>query len=234
MSRPNWNSHFRALSQAPHSQAEFGTIAGQYTIAELKDLLTAKDSDMGNLSTMVGQFFSTWQKQNANAANAWHNDWQTLIGRYASAKSSAQNHITLAAVNFMPDSMIPADDVYRAVLTALNPAWQTNGSAPGSLSDLSQRIALAGASTANLVPTPQPNSTSDVDVNVFNKANQATPYIPSVLKVAAGAIAPGIIPTDKTEKQFDPANFLKDHWEGLAIGTVGLLVSLKVLAKVGI
>jgi hypothetical protein len=230
--KPNWNTHFRNLSRTTSGQAEFGTVGGLYTIAELKDLLNAKDSDMANLSTMANQFFATWQKQNPNAANAWHNDWQALIGRYASAKSSAQ---TIASSNyFLPDNMTPADGPYRDVLTALNPAWQTNGSAPGSLSDLSQRIALAGASTAGLAPTPQPGQKSDVDLNTFNKVNQATPYIPAAVKAAVGALAPNIVPTDKSKPEFDPASFVKDHWEGLTIGGVGLLVTLKVLAKFGL
>jgi hypothetical protein len=231
--KPNWNTHFRNLSRATSGQAEFGTVGGLYTIAELKDLLNAKDSDMANLSTMANQFFATWQKQNPNAANAWHNDWQALIARYASAKSSAQTQITIST-SFLPDSMVPADGTYRDVLTALNPAWQTNGSAPGSLSDLTQRISLAGASTVGLASTPQPKGSSDVDLNAFNKVNQATPYIPAAVKAAVGALAPNVVPTDKTQSQFDPSSFVKDHWEGLTIGGVGLLVTLKLLAKFGL
>lgn len=231
----DWNSHFRSLSKQPKAQAEFGTVGGLYTVAELKDLIAAKDADLANLAVLTKQAFQSWQTKDSNSANAWHNDYQSLLSRYATAKTQGAS---MAWSAFMPDSMTPADDAYKGVLTAINPLWQSNTNAPGSLGDLNLRLAQGSQQAlANPRPIPQPSPSSDFDLKRMQNAGQAAAYVPSPLKTAIATFVPGIVPNDATNPQykpFDAKQFAKDHWEGLAVGTVGLLVTLKVLAKVGI
>lgn len=228
----NWSKHFRTISRNEKGQAEFGTVAGQYTVAELKDLLAAKDASMTALASQVVQFFSTWQKQNPSDANAWHAQYASLLSNYAKAKSNANLVIGGASMGLLPDSVIPADDTYKAVLTALNSAWAQNTNANGSLGDLLMRLSNAGAQNSP-VNIPQPQA-ADFDLNNMQRANTIANQVPSPVKAFVGAFDPNVIPKDATAPQYDPESFVKNHWKELGIGGVLLVVTLKILSKVGI
>lgn len=143
-------------------------INGQYSVAELKDLIAAKDFDLAQLGQHYADYSPTWVTQDSTSYVAWTNDWNALQSRYASTRSSAETTITEAAFIVEPDSLIPADAEYKAVLAAVNPSWAQNTNAPGSLGDLDLRLTKASGAPTDYSGQPQPTPGSDADLNALN------------------------------------------------------------------
>lgn len=215
----NWETHFRAVSKAAKARkalaVEFGTVNGQYTIAELIDLLAAKDEEIKRIDDAFTAFAPTYPGD----FGAWQTAWTTLKSNYNNAKSSAQNQITAAKLNVVPNNMIVADQAYKDVLTSLNPSWQQNTAAPNSLSDLQNQLTKMGATVDNS-PLPQPTPGSDVDLTALKGANQTIQNVEKAEQAILGG-AKGAV------KALLPKNF---WWYVAAAAAASVIVLPKVLA----
>jgi hypothetical protein len=148
----------------------FGTVLGYHSVAELSDLVSAKDVALLNLAARVNEVQGSSTDMSAfNAAYA------NLVNRYSAARANALKAIDDASSSFRPTSMVIADSEYNALLSALNPRWQENtwNSGDGSLEDLYDQVGKLGATGVHDSPTPQPQQGSDVDFNTLQASNAA-------------------------------------------------------------
>jgi hypothetical protein len=144
------------------------TIADLFSVAELKDLLTAKDYDLTQMGDHYAAFSPTWVNSDNATFLAWTNDWNALNTAYAAAKSDAQTIIDEAEFIIGSDATISADSQYRAVLSALNSTWAQNTPAPGSIIDLEARLATASGQATDYSTQPQPTPGTDADLDALN------------------------------------------------------------------
>jgi hypothetical protein len=156
---------------------EYGLVMNMYTIAELKDLIAAKDAEVKHLADTASIFLPKWRSKDVTAAGVWESDYNVFSGKYKAARKTAQDTID-GASSLIPESMNPADDEYRGLLSAMNPMWTQNTWGPGSIEDLSDRITKAGA-VQKPYTVPQPRKGTDFDLNTMNSLPDVT-KIPGV------------------------------------------------------
>jgi hypothetical protein len=157
------------------------TLLGKPTVAELKDLLAAKDYTIGQLDRAYADFAPTWVARDSAAFTDWTSDWNAFHKRYDTARTAAQRAIDFAKLNVAPESLLVAEDEYGAVLKALK---QIDGTiTKGDLQDLYDRIAGAGK-TPDLSRTPQPAAT-DMDLRAYSAADRTLKAVEAVGKAAA-------------------------------------------------
>lgn len=175
------------------SHSSFGTEMGLYTIAELRDLIKAKDQEMQAMTDAYNHFAPTWHGADADD---FANDWHALLARYAAARTIASAAMANTSI-FIPDNMNPVDSEYHGVINAL---IQHEGmTAKGDFQDLYNRL-----TTAQNKPVEgkdfhvgQPTKGSDADENALKATgnfmdhlNKAKPAIAlSVAGIAASALA---------------------------------------------
>lgn len=147
----------------------FGTVIGYHSVAELSDLVSAKDVGLLNLAARVQEISPSIDLSTFNVA------YTNLVNRYSAARADALKAIDDASSSFRPASMVVADSEYNNLLSSLNPRWQENTWSPGdgSLEDLYDRAGQLGATGVGDVPTPQPAQGSDVDFNALQASNAA-------------------------------------------------------------
>jgi len=216
----NWEKHFRAM--APAKQPDFGTVNGQYTVAELQDLVAAKDVQVANLATQLAEVQGMRVPFDLSGVQG---QYDALKARYDAARADAQKAIDAAAWSWsVPNSLLPADAQYKGLLTALNPKWQQNTWAPGdgSIEDISQTLKSMGATGKGDKPTPQPRASSDASLGVLKTSS-------GILDVAEGAAEGLGALTGKAAsglaKNIDMSTVIK---LGLVVG-IGLLVVPRLL-----
>lgn len=153
------------------------TILGYHSVAELSDLVLAKDVAMRNLGRRFLEVANTEQD-----FSTFVPVYQALVARYNVARAIAQEAINNSAYSARPTNMIRAEDEYNGLLTALNPRWQEHTWSPGdgSLEDLYAQVIAFGSTGKNDEPTPQPQSGSDYDFNVLTTTGQVTSAIEGV------------------------------------------------------
>ena len=169
------------------------TVLGQQTVAELRDLLAAKDYTVRQIEQAYKDFASTWEKRDASAFTDWTADWHTFRRRYDAARASAQHAIDGAKLNPLSDSLLPADAEYQGVLHALK---QVDGTITrGDLQDLYNRITAAGK-TPDVSQTPQPKA-PDEDLRAYKAADTAVKAVETaeraVAKSAENALSPKVV-----------------------------------------
>lgn len=210
--------------------ASFGTVAGQQSIAELLDLMNIWAAKMSQLGQSYGSLSPAWVAKDPAAFTDWTNDWNTLQSRYASALSSANSAVTLSKLNvFTPNSLIPAQPQYDALLKALLACAPPDGCpyVKGDFDDLFKRLSAvaitlgAPAVTQNL---PQPTAT-DVDGNLF----AATAPVDVVAQVTgAQAATTGPLPVGLVKALQGAPNL------GGPLGALSWLVNHKTAVLVGV
>jgi hypothetical protein len=134
------------------------TTSRTYSIGELQDLRAAKDYAVQQLGNHFASYSPTWVSKDPTTFAAYSKDWAALQDRYDAACSSADDYVremTLVALDVDVEG-IDATDQYNALLTALNPSWQDNTNAPGSLGDLDQRLTAASGTPTDYGDMPQP------------------------------------------------------------------------------
>jgi hypothetical protein len=154
----------------------FGTVAGYYTIAELKDLIAAKDATIRNLLAEYDEV-----RDKPLDFTTFLSSLQNLLIRYQNAKAAAQIVIDEAKNAWRPDNMVIADNEYRAILAACNPRWNeyTWSSGDGSLEDLFDQVRNFGSTGKNSEPIPQPSKGSDVDFETLRETSKFTEQLES-------------------------------------------------------
>lgn len=154
------------------------TVLGKQTVAELKDLLAAKDYTVGQLDRAYADFAPTWVNRDPTGFVDWTTDWNAFHGRYEGARTAAQRAIEFAKLNPVGDSLLVADTEYQGVLRALK---QVDGTiTKGDLQDLYNRIAAAGK-TPDVSHTPQPVA-PDADLRAYKAADATVKAVETIGK----------------------------------------------------
>lgn len=169
------------------------TIFGSYTVAELIDLLAAKDYEIGQIQQAI-------DSRHGNPVDAtFAADWKAVQDRYNAAKTVANAAIALAKVTPGPNSMILADSEYQGVLKAVkqDPSTITKG----DLQDIHNRLDAAG-STPVYPKMPQPDPDSDFEENAIKTLDKLPgggppsppmPWWKKALIGAGGVVALGVV-----------------------------------------
>ena len=145
-------------------------LLGLATVAELRDLLRAKDYQLKVLDR-AAVAHGVWSDDAAMAK--WQSDFAALQARYASARRAAQLVIDAAEYNPIADNLLPASAEFDGVLKALRKNWdgKTGGTlATGDMADLSARLEADGG-TPDYSGTPQPQIDSDAALRLFKAAD---------------------------------------------------------------
>ncbi len=162
-------------------------IAGLWSVAELKDLLTAKDADLRDVQVAYDGFASTWYLKDPAAQSAWAADWQRLISAYGAARSQAETAIISADFEPLPDKDLPAQAQYQEILDALQPiAHQVT---PGDFQDLYNRLSAAVGAP---IPEPgikQPSRGNDQDLTWYQSADAAIRSVESASSILGPIVA---------------------------------------------
>src|SRR5579859_1422642 len=172
MSRASYSAQFKNIRRVQVGTSDFGTLGGLYTIAELSDLIAAKDVDVKVLGTDSQAFMPRWQQADPATAGNWQADYTDLVSRYQVARADAEAAIAAAHSGLgtlVPDNMMtsPGDVQYQELLSSLNANWRTNdASTPGSIEDLRTRLQAAGARLSTY-SVPQPRAGTDADMNAL-------------------------------------------------------------------
>jgi hypothetical protein len=120
----------------PHrGRADFGTVGGGlnlHTVAELSDLLRAKDQLIPDLEKQFNAFRPTWAAKDPKAVQSFQVDLTNLKSRYH--LTSYEARALVAATPSLVENITPAETLYANLLQALQ---RTSGVvAPGDLQDL--------------------------------------------------------------------------------------------------
>jgi hypothetical protein len=147
------------------------TVLGHHSVGELRDWLSAIDYQAGQIAAAYAAFGPTWQVQDAAAHHEWAGEWKALHSRYGAARSRAQFAIARAQLEVaIPDSLIPVEDEWQAVLHAL--AKTPGAVAKGDFQDLYNRLAAAQGKPIDLSKMPQPTA-ADSDMSAYKAADSA-------------------------------------------------------------
>jgi hypothetical protein len=190
----NWEQHFRAMRSGRPSpyqlqQCGFGMIGNAYSIAELIDLVAAKDVTIANIDKLLAEVESRPLDLGdiVSRVNALH-------ARYQAARANAESAITMARLNFLtPNTMLAADAEYKAILAACNPKWESHSWSPGdgSIEDINDTLMKMGATGATASPIPQPRSGTDFDLNQYHTASAITTMAEGAAKGAGNLLGQG-------------------------------------------
>jgi len=182
-----WDAHFQALSRSK-TTADFGTVFGKYTVAELQDLVNAKDDEMANLA-----------KYAASASSGWKSDFQQLQSDYAVARKSAQATLDAAKRSIFADNLNDSGDApYRALMGAFNPRWQQNDASTNRPLQLLQRLNTEGVQVAPYT-VRQPRETSDAYQYMARKPLQY--FVADPVRQAAHHVDSGIAAAEEGAKK---------------------------------
>lgn len=146
------------------------TVAGVPSVAELRDLVAAKDFEMAAMTKSYADWSPAWVAKDPAGYIDYTNDWDALQKRYASARHMADNDFsgvgTVIASAALDETQIPAADGWNAILSALKRDPTTISK--GDLQDLYNRIVASGAPSPDFTGMPQPKKGSDADLNLLN------------------------------------------------------------------
>ncbi len=121
--------------------------ARNYSVGELRDLIAAKDVDLSNEVAARAALHSA-------PDGTWDEQWASVQAAYQHARAAGERWISVTSL--LGGDSDDATSEYGAVLSALNPSWETNTVALGSFDDLARRVIVAAAEQNAPLPTPQP------------------------------------------------------------------------------
>jgi hypothetical protein len=170
----SWATHFQAISKGAPT-ASFGTtLFGKYTVAELQDILNAKDDEMANLAKYAG-----------SASSGWQSDFKALQADYAKARDAGLAAIASAKYSIFSDALnSDGDSYYRQVLATLNPRWEQHDASTDRVGILLARLKTEGKTVAPYA-VRQPRAGSDAAAQMT--AHPAQYFIQQPIQAAAGA-----------------------------------------------
>jgi len=154
--------------------AGVGTVANFASIAELRDLIKAKDYTLDQLGKAYKAFEPSWVTKDSSAQQDWLADWKALLFRYDGAHAKAEAAIFAAKAVPLDDRLIPAQIQWDAVLRSIRKNWDghTGGElVKGDLQDLNNRLQSAQSKPIDYSNMPQPVIGSDADLNLFQAAD---------------------------------------------------------------
>jgi hypothetical protein len=147
------------------------SVLGHHSVGELREWLVDLDYQMEQIGAAYSSFAPAWQAQDAPSHREWAGEWTSLQTRYGAARAKAQGAIFRSKLDVgIPDSLLPVEDEWQAVLHAL--ARTPGTTAKGDLQDLYDRLAAAQGRPIDLSKRPQPTA-PDADLVAFKTADAA-------------------------------------------------------------
>jgi len=161
------------------------SVFGHHSVGELRDWLSAIEYQTGQLAAAYAAFGPAWQAKDAAGHNEWADDWRAFQARYGAARARAQSAIERARWEVgVPDSVIPVEDEWQAVLHALARSPGTTGK--GDFQDLNARLVVAQGRPVDMSKTPQPTAV-DADLSVYKAADTAIRVGENAARTMTGA-----------------------------------------------
>jgi hypothetical protein len=154
--------------------ASFGTLDGAHTLAEVGELLTAKDYERDQIQAAA----DLNAKLIATKDPTWLADWKAYRDRYAKARFSVAFKVGAAGVG---GKLIKAEDSWNEILATqkTNPQGPYTDKDPQGLFIRLQKIGV----TPDVSKTPQPVE-KDIDLELL----KALPKVPDLPKAPVKAI----------------------------------------------
>ncbi len=149
-----------------------GTVAGQHSVRETRELFAAKNYDIDQVQAAFDAFVPTWRQTEPGAVAEWSKDWNAFADRWrtAAVKSAiSETYATALAPPFLPDNLVPNEVGWDAALEALSK--KSGFISPGDFQDLQNRLAHAQGAAIDFSDQPQPTGASDVDLKVFQASD---------------------------------------------------------------
>lgn len=151
------------------------TIMGQHTIAETKELIDQKQSDINAYQKAYDIVLPKWKQKNEGEALEWGKDFEDFRIRWGIAVVKAKALMFATGSVMVSDSITPAEPAFQIVLEALQ---RTPGRfQKGDFADLVDRWSRVGLPSPRII-TRQPDS-FDVDLEGFKVADAAAKKIES-------------------------------------------------------
>ena len=159
---------------------------GDWSVAELVDLLKAYDYNFGQLGAHYDAFKVQWAKSDPQGFGAWTGDWTDLQSRYAAARAAAQSAIDMASFVLSADNLVDAQTEYVGVLRAYK---QVDGQiTTGDFDDLAGRLQTASGQATNFQDEPQPTPGSDYQFEEYLASDKATAIVDAIGDAAKKAL----------------------------------------------
>jgi len=144
-------------------------ILGQYSVADLRDLVKAKDADMAALGNVQASFGPTWQAHDPVGWSDWKKDYDALAHKYAGGRGNADVVFAAQKINPASEDVTPANDAYMLIIRILQPVEGTT--TKGDKMDLFNRIVAEGGKVSDY-QVPQPVA-KDWDLVVYQATGKA-------------------------------------------------------------
>lgn len=182
---PSYDPYYGYAGPADWPRWGFGYYPGQtYSVADLKDICTAWDTNMRNLARMVSEVAG---RPNPPDFTMFIDPYMALTERYSDARAIAQKRIdeNVSSLVSLPN-LTDASPEYMHLLDVLNSHWKENTWADGdwSYDDILSRITKMGATGKGNEPVPQPKA-----MDALQYANAAVGAIEGPPKFVATAVA---------------------------------------------
>lgn len=155
------------------------TILGQHTIAELKDLVKAKDYQVTQVQKAAAAFDADWKRNDPLVRDRWVADWLAFVARYRAARAKADDAIESAKGVFaVREDVNPAEKVYQGVLDALKPAEAYTET---DFQGLHNRLVAAQKKPVPFTSNPQPKA-NDPDLNAYKAVDDTAKAVERAAK----------------------------------------------------
>jgi hypothetical protein len=165
----------RACGGKLDARTHVGSIAGVPTIAEVKELIAAKDAAISQLGLAYAQYLPQWLAKSSGLAGqdalAWKSDFDALAARYAAARTSVLSDAAVYSPLGAFDSVKPDPGGWDSIMAAVRQAWPAATETKGDLQELDRRLEAAGKVPAYNIP--QPTVDNDADLRMFKAADVA-------------------------------------------------------------
>lgn len=187
------------------------SLFGDHTADELRDLVKAKDYDIGQVQAAADAAGAAWQASDPLGYSDWLADWKRFRDRYAKARTTATIKLTAADILPGPDSLKPVEGAWQGILRALSvvDGVQTKG----DFQELHNRLVAATNKPVDFSKQPTPIA-HDTDLAVYHAADTGVRAIEAGEKAAKKAAG----------------GFFAENWPwiaGIAVGAIAVNAAVK-------
>jgi hypothetical protein len=219
----NWDEHFRNVTRRTLQPATFGSflgVASEKTIADLRQLIKAKDDELAQIEKHI-------QSTPGIIDPDFVKDWANLKARYRAVRDPAQLAIDKgtggflgSGINRFMEGFTTAKQYYDAILKSLQQSYPDLRVTKGDAQDIFNRLPFAIKS----LPQPGNPPSSQLYQGLDATAKYA---VPDPVKAAVAWTTPNLVPQTTDKPSYDKAeDKIKDmgSWltKNLTLVAVGL------------
>jgi hypothetical protein len=155
----------------------------QHTAEELAELLKAKDYSHSQLWAAIRAAASAWKEKDPIVFGLFARDAQLNLDKYQAARTAALRVIAEADKSPFAMSLVPAEDIYEAVMRTDQKV--PNTLSPGDFQDLHARLAQAAASLKIPAGIPSYPKMPQPAVDLEQRLYTATSPLANALPIAS-------------------------------------------------